>query len=159
MIRGQIEPHPVSRFVREISRDQLDQGKKAPTKTSIGNLKGGFGRDMRDAIHAKPFAPKPSVSGSFESRPLESGTYESESSAPKTYTKFHTAAKADGPAVSPGGAPDYGVGDSVRHRKFGVGTVLAIKEGKRDFEVTVDFPAWGVKKMFAEFAKLEKIVD
>jgi DNA helicase-2/ATP-dependent DNA helicase PcrA len=36
MIRGQIEPHPVSRFVREISRDQLDQGKKAPTKNSIG---------------------------------------------------------------------------------------------------------------------------
>lgn len=164
MIRGQIEPHPVSRFVREISRDQLDQGKKAPTKNSIGNLKGGFGRDMRDAIHAKPFAPKPSVSGSFGSVPSDirasaSKASASKASASKAYTDSYTESKANGYAGSPGGAPDYDVGDSVRHRKFGVGTVLAVKEGKRDFEVTVDFPAWGVKKMFAAFAKLEKVVD
>ena len=53
----------------------------------------------------------------------------------------------------------YEVGDSVIHKKFGVGTVKAIREGGRDFEVTVDFPSWGVKKMFAEFAKLEKVEE
>ena len=52
---------------------------------------------------------------------------------------------------------DYGVGDRVRHMKFGDGTVTNIVQGGRDFEVTVDFDAAGTKKMFAMFAKLKKI--
>ena len=52
---------------------------------------------------------------------------------------------------------DYGVGDTVRHIKFGVGIVKDIVEGGRDYEVTVDFDRAGVKKMFAGFAKLKKI--
>ena len=52
---------------------------------------------------------------------------------------------------------DYGVGDTVRHIKFGVGIVRDIVEGGRDYEVTVDFDMVGVKKMFAGFAKLKKI--
>ena len=52
---------------------------------------------------------------------------------------------------------DYGVGDTVRHVKFGVGIVKDIVEGGRDYEVTVDFDRAGTKKMFAGFAKLKKI--
>lgn len=52
---------------------------------------------------------------------------------------------------------DYGVGDTVRHVKFGVGIVKDIVEGGRDYEVTVDFDRVGIKKMFAGFAKLKKI--
>ena len=52
---------------------------------------------------------------------------------------------------------DYGVGDTVRHIKFGVGIVKEIVEGGRDYEVTVDFDKAGTKKMFAGFAKLKKI--
>ena len=52
---------------------------------------------------------------------------------------------------------DYGVGDTVRHVKFGVGVVQSIAEGGRDYEVTVDFDRFGVKRMFASFAKLKKI--
>lgn len=51
----------------------------------------------------------------------------------------------------------YGVGDRVRHVKFGDGTVEEIKEGGRDYEVTVQFDTAGVRKMFALFAKLTKI--
>lgn len=54
---------------------------------------------------------------------------------------------------------DYGVGDTVRHVKFGVGIVKEIVEGGRDFEVTVEFDRAGVKKMFAGFAKLKKITQ
>ena len=54
-------------------------------------------------------------------------------------------------------ALDYEVGDTVRHVKFGVGIVKNITEGGRDYEVTVDFDRFGVKKMFAGFAKLKKI--
>lgn len=52
---------------------------------------------------------------------------------------------------------DYQEGDTVRHIKFGNGTVLQITDGGKDFEVTVDFEKVGVKKMFASFAKLKKL--
>jgi len=52
---------------------------------------------------------------------------------------------------------DYTVGDQVSHVKFGKGTVLEITEGGRDYEVKVNFEQFGVKKMFASFAKLKKV--
>lgn len=51
----------------------------------------------------------------------------------------------------------YHVGDRVRHIKFGEGTVLDIREGGRDHEVTVEFDQAGTRKMFAVFAKLTRI--
>lgn len=59
--------------------------------------------------------------------------------------------------VRKGEKPDYKKGDRVRHSKFGTGQVLDIKDGVKDFEVSVDFDDFGVKKMFAGFAKLQKI--
>ena len=59
--------------------------------------------------------------------------------------------------VSKGDDPGYDVGDRVRHVKFGEGMVTQITEGGRDYEVTVEFDSVGVKKMFAMFAKLERI--
>jgi DNA helicase-2/ATP-dependent DNA helicase PcrA len=54
-------------------------------------------------------------------------------------------------------ALEYGEGDRVRHIKFGEGTVQKIVDGAKDYEVTVDFDRAGVKKMFASFAKLQKV--
>lgn len=51
----------------------------------------------------------------------------------------------------------YTTGDRVKHMKFGEGLVLGITEGGRDYEVTVQFDKAGIKKMFASFAKLQKI--
>lgn len=51
----------------------------------------------------------------------------------------------------------YGAGDRVRHIKFGEGTVQSVRDGAKDFEVTVEFDRADVKKMFASFAKLEKL--
>ena len=52
---------------------------------------------------------------------------------------------------------DYTIGDRVRHVKFGEGTVKDITEGGRDYEVTVEFDTAGIKKMFATFARLQKL--
>jgi DNA helicase-2/ATP-dependent DNA helicase PcrA len=62
--------------------------------------------------------------------------------------KQYTVTKAD--------ALEYGIGDTVSHVKFGVGQVISITEGGRDYEVTVEFEKVGIKKMFASFAKLKK---
>lgn len=56
-----------------------------------------------------------------------------------------------------GEGPGYDVGDRVKHMKFGEGLVTAMTAGGRDYEVTVQFDDVGVKKMFATFAKLQKI--
>lgn len=56
-----------------------------------------------------------------------------------------------------GEGPGYDVGDRVQHMKFGEGIVTAMTAGGRDYEVTIQFDEVGVKKMFATFAKLQKI--
>ena len=74
---------------------------------------------------------------------------------------FHTKAFQAKPIqqfkVADGKGPSYDVGDRVRHMKFGDGLVTAITEGGRDYEVTVQFDQAGQKKMFATFARLQKI--
>lgn len=72
-------------------------------------------------------------------------TYSKNTFSPKTFE----VKKAEG--------LNYGVGDTVRHIKFGTGTVTAIVDGGKDYEVTVDFDKVGIKKMFASFAKLKKV--
>ncbi len=49
---------------------------------------------------------------------------------------------------------DYGVGDTVKHIKFGIGIVTDIVMGGKDYEVTVEFPGFGTKKMISSFANL-----
>ena len=51
----------------------------------------------------------------------------------------------------------FDVGDRVQHVKFGEGLVTAIVEGGKDYEVTVEFDQFGIKKLFAMFAKLRKV--
>ena len=60
-------------------------------------------------------------------------------------------------SVTKGSQLEYQVGDRVRHMKFGLGTVTEIKEQKRDFEVAVEFDNYGLKRMYASFAKLKKV--
>jgi DNA helicase-2/ATP-dependent DNA helicase PcrA len=44
----------------------------------------------------------------------------------------------------------------VRHRQFGIGTVLAVEDQGDDVKVTVRFAAVGTKKLLARFAGLER---
>lgn len=81
---------------------------------------------------------------------------------PDTYAKLRQVYRADtfSPKtfqVKKADGLEYGVGDTVRHIKFGNGVVKNVVDGGKDFEVTVDFDKVGVKKMFASFAKLKKI--
>jgi DNA helicase-2/ATP-dependent DNA helicase PcrA len=46
-------------------------------------------------------------------------------------------------------------GMRVRHRQFGVGTVVDVEDHGDDYKVTVRFPSVGTKKLLARFAGLE----
>jgi DNA helicase-2/ATP-dependent DNA helicase PcrA len=51
----------------------------------------------------------------------------------------------------------YGLGDTVKHKKFGKGMVLALSGSGEDLKVTVSFPNHGKKQLLAKMANLEKI--
>lgn len=65
------------------------------------------------------------------------------------------------PAVAlrkPEWAAPFGVGQQVKHPKFGIGVVIACGPLKGDAEVTVAFPGMvGVKKLVQSLAKLEAV--
>ena len=88
--------------------------------------------------------------GGFEAS--KSNPYASKLSQPSTTPGFGKAF-----SVSKADKLEYQTGDRVKHVKFGEGTVAAIQDGGKDYEVTVSFDRVGVKKMFASFARLQKI--
>ena len=52
---------------------------------------------------------------------------------------------------------DYKEGDLVKHMKFGVGQVVTIEPGGADYQVTVNFPSVGKKKLLAALSGLKKM--
>lgn len=51
---------------------------------------------------------------------------------------------------------DYKLGDKVRHKTFGEGTIVNIEEGE-DLTLLISFEGKGLKKLRASMAPLEKI--
>ena len=133
MIRGETQYNKVSRFVHEIPRELVD-----------------LGRDSLPERKKEAEIQKKNV--------WKKAVQEFRKPAAYSQTMFDKPALTKGSSLmSASGAPDYEVGDVVRHIKFGTGLVLNIVKGAKDYEVTVDFEKYGVKKMFAAFAKLQKI--
>ena len=128
MMRGETQFHGISRFVKEIPQE-LIQGNTWEPKS----------RD--EFLGERPISNRQKMQ-KMKKTPLAAQTYQ--------------AAKDFGTKIQKNSL-DYGEGDRVKHIKFGEGTVVQINDGGRDFEVTVEFDGAGRKKMFASFAKLQKV--
>ena len=142
MVRGETQFNKMSRFIKEIPMELIDtgnwkieEGTQIPVQNTYSHAK--------EAFRARPFASQFSAS----------------QSSGKTTGKqpFSSLQKVSQILAGKSGSLSYQVGDRVRHTKFGEGTVLEIKEGGRDYEVTVEFDSAGVRKMFAMFARLVKV--
>ncbi|MFB5441628.1 DNA helicase PcrA [Enterococcus faecium] len=48
-------------------------------------------------------------------------------------------------------------GDKVKHKKWGLGTVVRVSGTSKDLELDVAFPSQGVKRLLAAFAPIEKV--
>lgn len=129
-VRGETQMNRTSRFVREIPKELLAESAQMLKKNS--EYSAITGKDHMEL----PVRKRGQVA--FNS-------YQREAISNTVFDK-----KTDS-------APDYVVGDRVRHIKFGEGTVADMINGGRDYEVTVDYDTAGRKKMFAGFAKLVKI--
>lgn len=203
MIRGETQYNPVSRFVREIPDNLMDNrvpgakkfsfgeehyddggfsgfsgfsgfdgGSWGSSKSagSLGNGFSGFGGFGTKKESAAGNGEKSGWGGGFGS---SSGAYAGYGK-PKAVVRPKRTAAENKPFIAKGidslsgvnglkkgsakeNALEYGVGDRVRHIKFGDGTVTAIVDDPRDYKVTIQFDGVGQKIMYAAFAKLKKI--
>ena len=135
MTRGETHMSAISRFLREIPQELLETNRKpAGAKEPSDGQAPERGRGFKKP---EPPADSPYMQAkrAFHSKAFDANQFK--------------VTKAD--------HLDYGVGDTVRHIKFGTGVVENITDGGKDYEVTVNFERCGVKKMFAAFAKLQKL--
>ena len=128
MVRGETQMNAVSRFVKEIPEELMDNKVPAPKYKPVATP-----MPKRTAVENKPYIAGGGI-GSFGALGISKGVG----------------------SVS-NGKPDYDIGDRVKHVKYGEGFVLDIEPGPRDYKVTVDFDDAGQKIMYAAFAKLIRI--
>ena len=149
MIKGETQRNKVSRFVTEIPLDLLDM-KLPQTKLrdfeSYGNNNYASSGVSTSRFNSQTsFArPKATFKSNIEAKPFIA----------QSSSVIEGVLKGSDFISKP---LDYEVGDDVRHIKYGIGKVICIEKGARDYEVTVDFQMVGNKIMLAAFAKLEKI--
>ncbi len=142
LLYGQTSHNPPSRFLAAIPDDILktvDRSTRYATRFAFG---GGdhqnYGGDgAYGERHAVDFSPRPS-------RPHSVG---------KTILEQQNAG-AKATVSAPVGS--FAVGDTVRHANFGDGKIIATAPMGSDTLLSIEFPV-GVKKLMANYAKLEKL--
>ena len=172
MVKGEMQYARTSRFINEIpdvclERPDQDDSKSGWRKT------GDAYKDLAEEA-GLPWAKSADASGKaegghsgrFKDRPSgvslfgqKSDAYKSPYASKTSGTPSSTPAFGKAFTVEKPKNLDYSEGDRVHHMRFGDGTVKAITDGGKDFEVTVEFDreTVGTRKMFASFAKLKKI--
>ena len=136
MIRGETQYNAISRFVREIPSELMDNtipGTKRASEVYQKVMPKALPRAEKSYQSAKPFIAK-GIGDLNQLAGIQKG--------------IQTAVP---------GALEYTVGDRVKHVKYGAGTVKDISEEPRDYKVTVEFDQAGQKIMYASFAKLKKL--
>lgn len=128
---GRIQRNPESEFVDEINDDLLefDNAQGSRSKTPFGGQ-------------------------SYTERAAFTPTYRSHR---HTYA---SAGKRVAPKTNPGTGADkqsWSAGDKVKHKKWGIGTVVAVNGKGSDMELDIAFPKEGVRRLLATFAPIEKV--
>ena len=216
MLRGETQYNPISRFIKEIPENLVDNKLPVPKKWGYDD----YEEDSRERSHfkTKPFAgsgfntvyQKPVLSDDVFDKPrnnweaaeqavkrnnwemptakatVKTATVPSNKtpvmkqqqpkdiasilvSRPKAVIKKKETPAVNKPYIAKSldgltkgmpttqGGLSYGVGDRVRHIKYGDGTVQKVENDVRDYKITVAFDGAGQKIMYAAFAKLQKI--
>lgn len=159
MVRGETQMNAVSRFVKEIPQELMDNRLPAPRFNPMDIPSPGFQASSHNAyeyqsdvtgqgLRAKPAAVLRPKRTAAENKPFIAGG---------GLGALNAAGISKGVGAVTGGKPDYDIGDRVKHIKYGEGTVTELEPGPRDYKVTVDFDDAGQKIMYAAFAKLIKI--
>ena len=139
MIRGETQYNPVSRFVREIPPQLLD---------SLASEESSLRQEIPEVFDFRPKAVlKPKATAKADKPYIARGID----------SLNRLAGISKGASVQAPRELEYGVGDRVKHIKYGDGIVLKIDREPRDYKVTVNFEKAGQKIMYASFAKLKRL--
>lgn len=184
MLRGETQYNPVSRFVKEIPEELMDN--KIPTVKRWDFVEYDDGSLERNHFKTKPFGMNygnPEAGSQFQNtgrqdfgrvfdKPMQTASLRAKPkaiAAPKRTPAENKPFIAGGGAgglnginglskgMPGGGELNYGVGDRVKHIKYGEGIVTKLDKEPRDYKVTVIFDEAGQKIMYAAFAKLKKL--
>ncbi len=161
MTRGETQYNPVSRFVREIPAELLENGgaEIKRNRSDSRMLTEIIGLGKKDS--GKAAAGQQGAAYDFRPRAVLRQKTTAKADKPFIAREMSSlnqlAGISKGAAFQAGTEPDYGVGDRVSHIKYGEGTVLNLVKEPRDYKVTVEFDRAGQKIMYASFAKLKRI--
>ena len=171
MVKGEMQYARTSRFINEIPDVCLERPDQDDSKSGWRKTADAY-KDLAEEA-GLPWAKSADASGKaegghsgrFKDRPSgvslfgqKSDAYKSPYASKTSGTPSSTPAFGKAFTVEKPKNLDYSEGDRVHHMRFGDGTVKAITDGGKDFEVTVEFDreTVGTRKMFASFAKLKK---
>ncbi len=144
MMRGELQFNMPSRFFKEIPRYMLDMS--TPMNKDYRRT-GKMDDELREK---KPTPAYTKANGDDGYKRHDGGDLSAEPFAMNYKKPVRDMGKG-------AGTLDYAEGDTVSHAKFGEGKVISIVKGGKDFEVTVEFPGFGTKKMLSAFANLKKV--
>lgn len=155
MLRGETQYNSVSRFVREIPEELLDdtEANSKPMMRDSDFLENIFGVGGKSTVPVEKYDSRPKAT----LRPKVTAQGDKPFIAQGIAGLNRLAGISKGAAVQVCSEPDYTIGDRVLHVKYGEGTVLNLTKEPRDYKVTVEFDGAGQKIMYASFAKLQKI--
>ena len=139
MRNGEINFNRPSRFINEIPRYLMKQTCGAVYKKESGFSFGG-GESPLPQENRESSIKKASIYSKNKKNPFENNPYIQKGLTPSSST----------------GEPEYHIGDTVTHFKFGVGVVTSMSKLDNDYEVVVNFEGFGQRKLRSSFAKLRK---
>ncbi len=151
MVNGETRYCKPSRFLEEIPPELLEEERK---EAFLSGFERSTGKGMISMEDGLPWNKARSHTSTFGKG---YNAYASKTSSPSGAMGGKNPGFGKTFVVEKAASLDYKEGDRVKHRLFGEGTVREITDGKRDYEVTVEFEGAGVKRMLASFAKLEKM--
>lgn len=151
MVNGETRYCKPSRFLEEIPPELLEEERKEAFLSGFERSTGKGMISMEDGLPWNKARSHTSTLGKGYN------AYASKTSSPSGAMGGKNPGFGKTFVVEKAASLDYKEGDRVKHRLFGEGTVREITDGKRDYEVTVEFEGAGVKRMLASFAKLEKM--
>ena len=141
-VHGQEQLSKVSRFLMEIPPEVVDEESVSGGRVQVGDIYGsrsGYGMDEQGRIE----------------KPTRSFVKQHNQPFTNPYVKKNITIQQ--PAVSQSATEAFQVGDAVKHKKFGLGTVLDVKWVNADYQVKVNFAKVGEKMLFAKLAGLKKV--
>ena len=158
-VYGEEVPSEPSRFLNEFPRELIEDLSKGGSWLRYGKGEPAGG------LTATPYPSKPYPSA-YNAPPKRAGTFQG-----KTYNNAEGVKEffaKQGKQVDTGGfeqkaskpegrSSGYRANQRVRHAKYGQGLIVKVEGEGEDAKLTVNFPGYGMKKLIAKFAGLERL--